>query len=146
MAITDKDRQFVFPLVDIVRLSHCRSLEDESKLLWDIRKVCRSNEIGGIVIGFPLHPVTKEITPICVDIMRILTTSSIARHTSASSLSSSWDDASIPCTLWSEYNTTVNARRSTRAFRCKSIKTFMDKKDRVAASFILRHFLEYNNL
>ena len=48
VAITDKDRQFVFPLVDIVRLSHCRSLEDESKLLWDIRKVCRSNEIGNI--------------------------------------------------------------------------------------------------
>ena len=102
--------------------------------------------IGGVVIGFPLHPVTKEITPLCVDILKILSLSSMLRCKSASFSSSSLSDFPIPCTLWSEYNTTVNARRSIRSFHNKNVRTFIENKDRVAASFILQHFLECNNL
>ena len=46
VAISDNNRKFVFPLVDITTQWHRRTLKDDLKLLWEIRKVCRSNEVG----------------------------------------------------------------------------------------------------
>ena len=46
VAISDNNREFVFPLVDITRQCHRRTLKDDLKLLLEIRKVCRSNEVG----------------------------------------------------------------------------------------------------
>lgn len=128
IAVTDETRNFAFPLVHIDRKESRMAAESVTKLLKNLELLCISHKIGAIVIGFPVHP-NGQWTPLCNEILTVISNAPKLNPTFL-----------LPCTLWSEYNSTVAARQFNRDAR-HSLRTFKKHKDIMAASIILESFL-----
>jgi RNase H-fold protein (predicted Holliday junction resolvase) len=151
IAISDETRTFAFPLTNVDRKQPRMTEGSLIAFLKDLESICTKHRIGALVIGFPTHAKhsstnKSQLTPLCTEILTVLshapTLLPMVRYMYLNRLFlhsriSFFEKFSLPCTLWSEYNSTVIARQLNREAH-KSVQTFIKQKDEIAASIILQ--------
>lgn len=72
IAVSDETRNFAFPLVSFERKQPRMSEGSLKLLLRELENICATHKIGAFLIGFPVHPTNNELTPLCSEILTLL--------------------------------------------------------------------------
>jgi RNase H-fold protein (predicted Holliday junction resolvase) len=72
VAISDPSKNFALPFKIIKRVDPRMSDESIKDFYSNLTDIIIENSISGIVIGFPIHPISRQFTPLCNEILSIL--------------------------------------------------------------------------
>lgn len=127
ISISDESQQQAFPYQHDYVMKQSLERTDAIKHASDyFSRVIVDYDIGGVVVGFPLHD--GKLTPLCHQIIDFI------QHVTVPD--------GVISTMWDEHETTVAARAHLKNLSGRQ-SVFMKNKDKVAATFILQSYLNY---